>query len=143
MTWKIHRILNKYLRLEATTIQWGEGREATHNEIHFIQAVGDNEPINITELGAYLGITKSAASQMVTKLVAKGLIEKDKSVHSGKELQLSLTQPGWQAYKVHEQYHGKNTAEIADRLSLFSLDQIATVSVVLDVVESVLDERLE
>lgn len=120
-----------------------DGREATHNEIHFLQAVGDNESINVTELGKLFGITKSAASQKVTKLVKKGLVKKDWSLHSGKELQLSLTETGWRAYQVHEQYHSKNVAEMTKRLGAFSLEQIATVSVVLDVIENIIEERLD
>lgn len=143
LTWKIHRILNKFLRLEETTIKNDGGPDVTHNEIHVIQAIGDNEQINITELGAYFGITKSAASQKVAKLVGKGLVEKEKSAHSAKELHLSLTEFGWRAYQMHEQYHGRNVAEIVNRLNAFSLEQIATVSVLLDVIDGVMDERLK
>ena len=143
LTWKIHRILNKFIRLEATAIRFDQNREVTHKEIHFLQAIGSNERMNVTDLGAHFGITKSAASQMVTKLKGKGLVEKDISAHSAKEVQLSLTELGWRAYQMHEQYHGRNVAEIAARLGSFSLDQIATASVLLDVIEGVMDERLE
>jgi len=143
LTWKIHRILNKFNRLEKTTIRFGQGGEVTHKEIHFVQAIGSRDRMNVTDLGAYFGITKSAASQMASKLAAKGLVEKGGSAHSAKEVQLSLTELGRRACRMHEEYHGKNVAEIVNRLNSFSLDQVATASVLLDVIEGVMNERLE
>lgn len=142
MSWKIHRILNKFQRLESTSIQLGSGKAITHKELHVIQAIGEIKQINITKIGAHFGVTKSAASQVISKLVQKGLVTKEQSVHSGKEFQLTLTELGWEAYKLHENHHGKNIREIAKRLSSFSITQIATTSNLLDVIEGVVDERL-
>lgn len=142
MSWKIHRILNKFQRLESTPIQLGSGRAITHKELHVIQAIGEIKQINITEIGSHFGVTKSAASQVVSKLVKKGLVAKELAPHSGKEFQLTLTESGWEAYKLHENHHSKNIRKIADRLSSFSTDQIVTTSNMLDVIEGVVDERL-
>ena len=143
LTWKIHRILNKFNRMEESIIRFDEGMEITHNDIHVIQTIGDNKGMNVTEVGEYFGITKSAASQKTTRLARKGLLEKKKSAHNDKELQLALTDLGWRAYRMHEQYHAKNVTEIINRLSAFSLDQVAVTSVLMDVIEGVLDERLK
>jgi DNA-binding MarR family transcriptional regulator len=142
MSRKLFRILNKHSRLEALPARFDEGVEVTHRELHAIQAIGENKRINITDLGACFGVTKSAASQMVSKLVKKGLVEKESSAHSNKELQLSLTDLGWRAFHFHERFHGDHMANLVDRLGAFSLSQIATTSVLLDVLESVVDERL-
>ena len=143
LTWKIHRILNKFIRIEESIIRFDGGMEVTHNDIHVIQTIGDSKGMNVTELGEYFGITKSAASQKTTKLARKGLLEKRKSAHNDKELQLGLTELGWRAYQIHEQYHGRNVSEIIDRLGAFPLDQIAVTSVLMDIIEGVLDERLK
>ena len=108
MSWKIHRILNKFQRLESTAIQVGPGRTITHKELHVIQAIGEIDQINITQIGSHFGVTKSAASQVVSKLVKKGLVAKAQAAHSGKEFQLTLTATGWEAYKLHENHHSKN-----------------------------------
>ncbi len=143
LTWKIHRIVNKFIRMEESTIPFGEGMEITHNDIHVIQTIGDNKGMNVTEVGEYFGITKSAASQKTTKLAQKGFLVKEKSARNDKELQLGLTETGWRAYQMHEQYHGKNVTEIVNRLKAFSMDQVAVTSVLLDVIEGVMDERLK
>ena len=119
-----------------------EGVEATHRELHAIQAIGENERINITELGTYFGVTKSAASQMITKLARKGFVEKESSAHNSKELQLTLTRLGRRAFELHEKFHGEHMADLVESLGAFSLSEIETTAVLLDVIESVVDERL-
>lgn len=138
----LFRILNKHTRLEAMPFQVDDGVEVTHRELHAIQAIGENKRINITDLGAYFGVTKSAASQMTTKLARRGLVEKEASAHSSKELQLTLTSLGWRAFELHEKFHGDHMAEVVERLGAFSLSEIETTAVLLDVLEKVVDERL-
>jgi DNA-binding MarR family transcriptional regulator len=136
------RVLNKQARLEEMRIRFDEGVELTPKEIHTIQAIGEHKQINITDLAAHFGVTKSAASQIVAKLAEKGFVQKRQAAHSNKELELSLTDLGWRAFQAHERFHGQHMAELFDRLSAFTLSQIATTSVLLDVMESVLEERL-
>ena len=138
---KLLRIINKHSRIEELPVHFGEGVEATPREIHTIQAIGEHKPINVTDLGSFFGVTKSAASQIVSKLAEKGFVEKGYTSYSNKELELSLTELGWRAFHAHERIHGKHMADILDHLCAFSLEQIATTSVLLDVIENVLDER--
>lgn len=142
MSRKLLRILNKHARLEELRIRFDEGVEVTPKEIHTIQAIGEHKQINVTDLAAYFGVTKSAASQIVAKLTDKGFVEKRQAAHSNKELQLCLTELGWRAFHAHERFHGKHMADLVNRLSAFSLSQIATTSVLLEVIESVLEDRL-
>ena len=136
------RIAKMYSRIEEMPIPIDDGLEVTTREAHTIQAVGGNEPISVTQLAPYFGITKSAASQMVSKLTKRGFLLKKKAVHSNKEFELSLTPLGRRAYRAHEQFHGKDMADLVDRLSAFSLSQIATLSVLLESLGSVMDQRL-
>ena len=123
-------------------IQVSPGLTVTHRELHAIQAVGEIEDINITGLGNHFGVTKSAASQLISKLVQKGVVAKEQSARNSKEMELALTDLGWKAYELHEKYHSRNIREIAGRLSGFSVTQITTTSNILDVIEAVIDGRL-
>jgi DNA-binding MarR family transcriptional regulator len=136
------RVARKYSRIEELPIRIGRDLEVTTREAHIMQAVGEHAEMSVTGLAGYFGITKSAASQMVGKLAKKGFLEKGLSPHSNKELQVSLTQLGWQAFRAHELFHGKDMADLVERLSAFSLSQIATISVLLEAIGSVMDERL-
>jgi DNA-binding MarR family transcriptional regulator len=139
---KLLRVAKMYSRIEELPIPVDEGLKVTTREAHTIEAVGENEPMSVTQVATYFGITKSAASQMVARLTQKGFLIKKQAVHSNKEFELSLTQLGWRAFRAHEQFHGEDKADLVDRLSAFSLSQIATLSVLLESLESVMDQRL-
>ena len=136
------RIAKMYSRIEEMPIPVDEGVEISTREAHTIQAVGEHEGMNFTQVASHFGITKSAASQMITKLVKRDFLLKKQAVHSNKEFELSLTPLGWKAFRAHEQFHGKDMSDLVERLSAFSLSQIATLSVLLEALGSVMDQRL-
>jgi DNA-binding MarR family transcriptional regulator len=74
----------------------------------------------VTGLAKVRGITKGAASQMVYKLVDKGLVEKRVSPSSDSELNLYLTKLGKKARAEHRKKHetlGEKFSEIMDGIS--------------------------
>ncbi|BBO78563.1 MarR family transcriptional regulator [Desulfosarcina widdelii] len=137
------RIINKQGRIEKIPVRLTAGFELTPTEGHTIQAIGDYGPLNVTDLGAHFGVTKSAASQIVGKLSKKGFIKKAFSEHNSKELRLQLTPTGKKAFEAIKKYRGQHFNDIIKRLGSFSLPQIATASVLLDVIEDVMNERLK
>jgi DNA-binding MarR family transcriptional regulator len=139
----LYRLLNKHSQLEALPVYLHDGIMITHRELHVIQAIGEKSPVNITDLGTHFGVSKSAISQMVSKLAAKSLIEKNLSSHSNKEFELSLTNLGSEAFQIHEKNHGEHMSDLINRLNAFSLTQIATMSVILETMENAVDERIE
>ena len=139
---QLMRIIKKHGRIEEIPVQLDEGVVVTPTESHTIQAIGENGAINVTDLAAHFGVTKSAASQIVNKLSKKGYVVKRISEYSGKELRLELTPLGRRAYEAHERCHGRHMADIVNRLGSFSLAQVATASAFLDVIEDVMNERL-
>ncbi len=139
---KLLRIANMYSRIEELSIPVDTGLKITTREAHTIQAVGKHERMSVTQVASYFGITKSAASQMVSKLTKRGYLSKKQAVHSNKEFELSLTPLGWKAFRAHDQFHGRDMTDLIKRLSAFSLSQIATLSVLLEALGSVMDQRL-
>ena len=140
---KWRRVSTKYSRVEDHQIPLHHGAVLTTKEVHTIQAVGEKGPLNVTELAAYLGITKSAASQMVMKLTQRGFLKKTISEHSNKEYVLSLKKSGKEAFEIHQQLHGKDKQAIVTALGRFSIPQIRAMSDMFEVLEDVLNKRLE
>lgn len=138
----ILRIAHQYARIEEMPLRFDEDGEVTTREAHIVQAVGEADGMNVTGLAVRFGITKSAASQMVSKLVRKGFVEKRPSPHSNKEFILFLTERGRMVFDAHERLHGREMDELIVKLSAFSLSQIATLSVLLEVVGTTMDSRL-
>ena len=139
----LRRIMNKHSSLEEQPIRFNEMVVLTPREIHSIQAIGENELINIKELGDYFGVSKSAASQMVAKLVEKGYVRKENPTYNNKELQLTLTDIGRQAFSAHECFHGKHMEDLIKRLnSEFTKTEIARASELLGMIEDIMDKRI-
>ena len=136
------RVAKKYSRTEALPIPVDAGLEISTAEAHTIQAVGEGDQVRVIDLAKKFGISKSAASQMVTKLIKKGFLEKKQSPENSKEYPLSLTDLGRKGFRAHENFHGKDMAYLIKSLDPFSLSQISTISVLLEAIGSVMDERL-
>lgn len=137
------RISKKYQRIEKMPILVSEGVEITTQEAHTIQAVGEQENISVTGVALHFGVTKSAASQVVARLAKKGFLLKGQALDNNKELQLTLTELGWRAFHAHEQFHGEDLTYLIERLSVFPLQQIAVLSVMLETISSVMGARLD
>ena len=105
MAWQMERIIHKYSQFEKRPQVYCKDIMLTQPEIHTVAIVGDHEGINVTRLAAMRGITKGAASQMVYKLVDKGLIKKQVSAESDAAVSLFLTKKGQQARKEHRKLH--------------------------------------
>ena len=105
MAWQMERIIHKYSQYEKRPQVYCKDIMLTQPEIHTVAIVGDHEGINVTQLAAMRGITKGAASQMVYKLVDKGLIKKQISAESDAAVSLFLTKKGQQARKEHRKLH--------------------------------------
>ncbi|MDY0362108.1 MAG: MarR family transcriptional regulator [Desulforegulaceae bacterium] len=140
---KFASVALKYSASEELPVKVDETTVISTKEAHVIQAIGDNKNIGVTELGNFFAISKSAASQMVSKLESKGFIKKMRSQDNNKEINLILTELGKKAYTAHEQTHKKDNEFLLNKLSAFSLSQIATVSVMLESIEEIMDERLK
>ena len=76
-------------------------------EIHTVQIIGSKPGINSTDLAARMGVTKSAVSQTVNKLLKKGLICKTHSASDARESTLELTALGWKGFHAHELFHNQ------------------------------------
>lgn len=137
------RIANKYSRIEKQPIAVGESISVTTREAHTIQIIGERDHMCVTEIARHFGITKSGASQIVSKLEKNGFLEKLPAPNSNKELHLSLTKLGWEAFLAHEKCHGDDMNQLMDSLSVYPIQQIATLSVLLENIEGIMDLRLK
>ena len=135
---QFQRVATQYARSEELPIRVADGVEVTTREAHTIEVVGSRKQLSVTELATALGITKSAASQMVSRLCDKGFLEKRQAPHSNKEFQLTLTPLGQQAFEAHARFHGEDK----ERLRGFSMSQIATLTVLFEALGEVIDKRL-
>ncbi len=141
-TARLLRIINKHARIEDLPIRTGQNIGLTAKEIHCLNAIGQQEGINIKGIGDTLGVTKSAASQMVGKLEKKGFAKKEKALDNDKEILTYLTDTGWEAFDAHKKFHERHLKTLVKQLGEFPDTQLAVAASILAVVESVVDKRI-
>ena len=137
------RVQNKGAQLASMNVTLENGTELTPREAHAIREFGLDSKLTVSGLGRAFGVTKSAASQLVSKLERRGFVVKSVSVRNGKERAIELTELGWEAFDAHARGYARNMADMEQRLGGFSLDQLAAASVILGVFEDVFEQRIE
>ena len=94
------------------------------SEIHLIGAVIKNPGISVTGLAKNLGITKGAVSEMVAKLVKKGLVTKGSSPGNLAAVELAATPKGRLAHESHLYFHEIIDSMVRKELAGFSDEQV-------------------
>lgn len=140
---KFLRVLNKYSAIEKIPMDFGIGERLYPSEIHTIESIGKNQEINVTGLADVMGITKGAVSQMIGKLIQKGLVIKSKDPFNDKEVRLGLTPRGWSAFAGHEKFHSSIYEDIINNFSNISSEHIDLFQGVLNKIETHMDDYMK
>ncbi|MDV2989755.1 MAG: MarR family transcriptional regulator [Dehalogenimonas sp.] len=90
-------------RLMAPDTQAAAGEGLAHSQWLALHLVSENEGIGIKELAGLLGITSSAATQLVESLVCKGLLTRQQSLDDRRALILSLPEASRQQVEAVRQ----------------------------------------
>lgn len=136
----LERVIHLYNGIESKKRDFGLGYELSMKEIHTIQYIGDQPSINVTALASKQGVTKGAASQMISRLVKKGLVIKEKAANSDLEIVLSLTAEGKKAYLGHQAFHQLVEDKILALTDKYSDEDFALFrKVLLDLEAAILD----
>ena len=105
LSWAFERAFHKYAAYESQPRDFGVGFPLTQSEMHAVVVVCENEGMSLGELARMRGVTKGAMSQLVSRLVKKGLIVKEVAGHSASYVSLTLTELGRRAYEGHSRAH--------------------------------------
>jgi DNA-binding MarR family transcriptional regulator len=72
----------------------------SYKEVSYLSEIHIHKGISSVELAKKMGVTKSAVSQIISKMCCKGYVEKKKSNNDGRESKLYLTE---RIEKVYEE----------------------------------------
>jgi len=86
-------------------VDYGTSDRLTPVEAHTIQAVGDNQGLNLTALAKIMNVTKATMSERVKKLSRHGLLRKSKALDNRKEILITLSEKGRLVQQGHEETH--------------------------------------
>ncbi|TAH69539.1 MAG: MarR family transcriptional regulator [Anaerolineaceae bacterium] len=121
---EINRILveiyDDVTHIEEYSIKKGEFKDLSITEIHTIEAVGLYGSRTMSEIASKLDITMGTLTTAIDKLIKKGYVERSRSQVDRRIVNVSLTNRGKLAYRIHEKFHMDMVKEI---MNDFSIDE--------------------
>ena len=93
-------------------------------EAYIVHEIGDQPNITTTEIAAKQKKTTSACSQIVKKLIAKGLVEQTRNEENKRIYNLTLTKDGERVYKDHVEFNEMCQGITFDLLSGFTDEEL-------------------
>lgn len=136
------QVTRKFAEVETFPIKVTDEISVSTREAHAIESIGENRCVNVTEVANYFGFTKSAASQLISKLTRQGFVVKKQAGHSNKELQLSLTSLGWQAFEAHAKMHGRDLKQVLETMDSVEISVLIKLNELLGNMNTIMDGRL-
>ena len=98
-------LFNHVMDLEAKAVITEEYRDITNNDMHIIEAIGVEEPRNMSEIARRLSITVSTLTTNMNGLEKKGYIVRTRSVEDKRVVYVTLTEKGKKAFYHHRDCH--------------------------------------
>jgi len=104
ITISLLRVINKIQQGRRIPRDYGDGVSMTLLEAEICALIARNAGVTGSELSEELAVTRSATSQIISKLKAKGLVTERASESDAKRKQLSLTPHGHDAAVVADDF---------------------------------------
>jgi len=142
MSTLMERIVHEYIQIEKRPWDYGNGLLLTRPEIHTIMLLNQTPGMSVTAVAQKRGISKGAASQMLYKMVAKGLVEKQVSPDSDAQVSLYLTPLGDEASRLHDAYHKNNSEPLFQYFLSLPEDTLKALIGTLELFDQALVARL-
>ena len=121
---------------------YGTGELYTSTEVHMISKIEENPGITAAKIAECTYRTKSAVSQMLAKLEAKGLIYKEKDPSNGKQQFLYVTPKGKHLSLCHKAYDEKNIP-LEELIELFGRDGLEKYAAITQYMIRYMQRRCE
>lgn len=100
-------LFNHVMDVEADAVITEEFSDITNNDMHIIEAVGINEPKNMSEIAGSLRVTVGTLTTNMNGLEKKGYIVRQRSEEDKRVVLVTLTERGRKAFFHHRDFHKK------------------------------------
>lgn len=117
--------LNRYTQVNKKPMDFGVGVDIYPSEIHTVQRLCESGPMGVTELAELSGVTKGAMSQLVGKLVRKGLVYRETDETNQSKLRIIPTELGEKAQEGHMRFHEEHDKEFLNYIGSLTKEEYA------------------
>lgn len=105
------------LEIEEKALATSDFRDLTNNDMHVIEAIGIEEPKNMSTIAKLLSVTVGTLTIAMNSLVKKGYVARKRGENDRRVVYISLSEKGRAAYEHHAAFHREMIQSISDRLT--------------------------
>ncbi len=110
-------LFNHVMDLEGKAVITEQFRDITNNDMHIIEAIGVEEPRNMSAIAHKMAVTVSTLTTNMNGLEKKGYIRRERSQEDKRVVYVILTEKGKKAFYHHRDFHKKMIKAIIKNLS--------------------------
>lgn len=110
-------LFNHVMNMEERAVITEEYQDITNNDMHIIEAIGIDEPRNMSVIAHRLAVTVSTLTTNMNGLEKKGYIRRERSQEDKRVVYVILTEKGKKAFYHHRDFHKKMIKAIVKDLS--------------------------
>lgn len=113
----LSNLFQEIMAIEGRALITEEFSDISNNDMHIIEAVGIEDPRNMSTVAAKLMVTVGTLTTAVNSLVKKCYIDRVRSEKDRRIVLLSLTEKGRRAYDHHRRFHEEMIEALTTDLS--------------------------
>ena len=118
--------------IEQKAIITEEFQDITNNDMHIIEAIGMNEPKNMSTIAREISVTVGTLTIAMNSLVKKGYVLRERGKEDRRVVYISLTERGRAAYVHHARFHKAMIDSISDELTSDEMELLIKTLTKLD-----------
>ena len=99
------KLFQEILDIESKALITSEFKDISVNDMHIIEAIGEEEPRNMSSVAKILSVTVGTLTIAVNSLVKKGYVHRERSEEDRRVVLISLTEKGRKANAHHMKFH--------------------------------------
>ena len=100
-------LFNHVLDMETKAVITEDYKDISNNDLHIIEAVGVEEPRNMSVIAGRLSVTVGTLTTNMNVLEKKGYIQRERSLEDKRVVYVTLTEKGRKAFYHHRDFHKK------------------------------------
>lgn len=125
------KLFNEIMDIEEKALTSSEFKNISVNDMHILDAVGIQEPRNMSAVARTLSVTVGTLTIAINNLVKKGYVKRIRSQEDRRVVLLALSDKGVSAYKHHQAFHDKMVMAILKDLNASETEALTTALIKL------------
>lgn len=110
------KLFHDIMDIEQKAIITPEFEDITNNDMHIIEAIGMDEPKNMSSIAKQLSVTVGTLTIAMNSLVKKGYVYRERSEEDRRVVYIYLSEKGRRAYEHHARFHQEMIQSVLEHM---------------------------